>query len=287
MYISDMENHRIVVVHLNSTTNISIIGSGPGPGSNQFNGPHDVFVTTTSLYVNDLSNRRVQKMSLNGSDPITVLDYGGSYGPYYFFVDNNDNIYLSVTWSHTVVLFRSNSTNGSIVAGTGVVGSSNEQLNRPYGLFVNNAETIYVADSENHRIMRWLPGASSGFIVAGNGTAGATSIQLNRPTQIIVDRNEYMYISEADNSRITRWAPNSTFGECIAACTGTNGTASTQLNSPHSLAFDSNGSLYVSDYGNHRVEKFQILNDHSEYFTYESFSKRIDCILFDSSHSFL
>jgi sugar lactone lactonase YvrE len=265
MYISDMENHRIVVVHLNSTTNISIIGSRPGSGSNQFNMPCDVFVTNTSLYVNDLYNRRVQKMSLNGSDPITVLDYGSSYGPYYLFVDNNGNIYLSATSNHIVVLFRSNSTKFTTVAGTGVAGAHNTQLHHPYGLFVNDVGTIYVVDSQNHRIMRWLLGASSGFIVAGNGTAGATSMQLNRPTQIIVDTNEYMYISDADNSRITRWAPNSTFGECIAGCTGTGGTASNQLNAPHSLAFDSNGSLYVSDYGNHRVQKFQILNYQSEH----------------------
>jgi sugar lactone lactonase YvrE len=68
-----------------------------------------------------------------------------------------------------------------------------------------------------------------------------------------------MYISEAGNSRITRWAPNSTFGVCIATCTGTAGTASTQLNGPQSLTFDSHGSLYVSDRSNNRVQKFQIL----------------------------
>jgi hypothetical protein len=68
-----------------------------------------------------------------------------------------------------------------------------------------------------------------------------------------------MYISEAGNSRITRWAPNSTFGVCIATCTGTAGIASTQLNAPLSLAFDSHGSLYVSDGSNNRVQKFQII----------------------------
>ena len=151
-----------------------------------------------------------------------------------------------------------------MVAGNGVAGSDNNQLDTPYGVFVNHAGTIYVADCHNHRIMKWLSGASSGVIVAGNGAASSSSTQLNSPTQIIVDANGYMYISESGNSRITRWAPNSTFGVCIVACTGTPGIASTQLYAPHSLAFDSNGSLYVSDYGNHRVQKFQILKYHSE-----------------------
>jgi sugar lactone lactonase YvrE len=198
-------------------------------------------------------------MSLNGSNPTTALDFGGLAAPYYLYVDENDNIYLSNTVNHSVLLFLSNSTNSAMVAGTGVVGNNNDQLNRPYGVFVNHNGTMYIADFQNHRIMKWFSGASFGIVVAGNGTAGFGSTQLQSPTQVVVDTNEYMYISEAGNSRITRWAPNSIFGVCIAACSGTAGPASTQLNGPHSLAFDSNGSLYVSDRANNRVQKFQIL----------------------------
>jgi sugar lactone lactonase YvrE len=107
--------------------------------------------------------------------------------------------------------------------------------------------------------MKWFSGASAGILAAGDGSPGSSSTQLNGPIHIIVDVNEYMYISDAGNARIIRWAPNSTFGVCVAACTSTAGTAPTQLNMPHSLAFDSNGSLYVSDWENHRVQKFQIL----------------------------
>jgi sugar lactone lactonase YvrE len=258
-------NHRIVVVQLDFISNVSIIGSGLGSGLDQFNTPYDLFVMNTSVYVNDYDNRRVKKSSLNGSDPVIALDYGVSYSPLYLYVDNNNNIYLSDSGNHRVVFFRSNSTNGSIIAGTGVLGSNNNQLNTPYGIFVNDVGTVYIADCYNHRIMKWLPGASSGSIVAGNGTAGASLMQLHSPTQIIVDSNEYMYISESGNARITRWEPNSTFGVCIAACSGTAGSSSTQLVGPHSLTFDTNGSLYVADWGNNRVQKFQILQSHSEY----------------------
>jgi sugar lactone lactonase YvrE len=102
-------------------------------------------------------------------------------------------------------------------------------------------------------------------MVAGDGTSGTSSTQLSYPTQIVIDTNDYMYISEGGNSRITRWPPNSNYGECIAACTGTSGTASTQLNGPFSLAFDSDGSLYVTDTANNRTQKFQILPYNSKY----------------------
>jgi DNA-binding beta-propeller fold protein YncE len=172
-----------------------------------------------------------------------------------------------------VLLFHENWKNFSLVAGTGINGSNNNQLNTPYGIFVNHIGTIYIADCYNHRIMKWFSRAISGIIVAGNGTSGTSLTQLNAPTQVIVDENEYMYISES-GFRITRWVPNETFGVCIAGCTGIWGTASTQLNGPHSLAFDRNGSLYVSDHNNHRVQKFQILDHHSEYFIHQRSSSQ-------------
>jgi sugar lactone lactonase YvrE len=255
----------MVIVHLDSTTETFAIGPGPGSNSNQFFHVHGVFVTNTSLYVGDTGNHRVQKLSLEGSNPITVFSLSELSWPTYLYVDHNDNIYFTDVYSHTVSVFHANSKNILMVAGTGVNGSNNNQLNIPYGIFVNHAGTIYIADCWNHRIMKWFSGALSGIIVAGDQTPGASSTQLTAPTHVTVDENEYMYISEAGNTRITRWAPNSTFGVCIAACTGTSGTASTQLKGPYSLAFDTNRSLYVSDAYNHRVQKFQILDYHSEY----------------------
>jgi sugar lactone lactonase YvrE len=259
LYISDAHNHRIVVVDLNSTANKFSIGSGQGSSPSQFSYPNNNFIVKTSLYVLDTANRRVQKLSLNGSDPITVFRSDELNQPFYLYVDNNDNIYVSDTFNYRVLLVHSNSTNFTIVAGTGVQGPNNDQLNWPYGVFVNHNKTIYIADRHNHRIMKWFSEASAGILAAGDGSPGSSSTQLNEPTHIIVDVNEYMYISDGGNARIIRWASNSNFGLCIAACTSTVGTALTQLNGPHSLAFDSYGSLYVSDYVNHRVQKFQIL----------------------------
>ncbi len=265
LYISDSNNNRIVAVDLNSINNISIIGSGPGFNSNQFNDPFDVFVTNTSLYILDYYNYRVQKTSLDGSNPSTVLDFSGLANSYYLYVDNDDNIYLSDTYNGRVLLFPSNSTNFTIVAGNTMAGAGNNQLDLPYGVFVNQNGTIYIADFNNNRIMKWYSGTTSGIMVAGNGTGGTSSTQLYGPSQVIVDTNDYMYISEFYYSRITRWPPNSNYGECIAACTGGPGTASTQLNYPESLAFDSNGSLYVSDTVNNRIQKFQIFQHYSKY----------------------
>ena len=260
LYISDTDHHRVVVVDLVIGKNISVIGSGPGNNPNQFNSLFDLFATSTSLYVIDYLNYRVQKTSLNGSNPSTVLALNLLVLPYYLYVDKDDNLYLSDTWHHRILRYPANSTTSTMVAGTAIPGTSTRQLYFPYGIFVNQIGTIYIADNWNHRIVKWLSGALTGTIAAGNGVFGASSAQVSYPTQIVVDTNDYMYISEVGTARITRWAPGSSFGECIAACSGTAGLTSTQLNYPYSLAFDSNGSLYVSDHFNSRIQKFKSLN---------------------------
>ena len=258
LYICDTDNSRIVVVHLDSDKKDSIIDSAPNSDPLYFNYPQGVIATNTSLYVLDRINYRVEKLSLNGSNSSTILSYNLIFTPYYFYVHNDSYIYLSDVCMHEIVLFRSNESTGTVVAGNGTRGSSNAQLSSPYGVFVKSDGTIYVADYANHRIMKWTAGATEGIRVAGDQTPGSSSLQLYNPTYVTVDTNEYMYISEDGNHRIIRWAPNSIFGVCIAACVGTTGTGLHELKTPVFLAFDSNGSLYVADSEHHRVQKFTI-----------------------------
>ena len=254
LYIADYNNHRVVAVDLNTNHSTYIIGSG------YFIAPHDIFVINTTLYISDTGNYRIIKLSLNGSNQTHAVQLNQSLIPMFIYVDFDENIYFSERTSHTVRLFNSTLETVDIVAGNGTNGSADNQLNIPYGIFVDQNRTVYVADCHNNRIMKWFSGASVGIRVAGS-----TPTELRLPTHIIVDNNGYMYISESGNARVTRWAPNSTFGICIAACTGILGKSSNQLQGPHSLTFDSDGSLYVSDYGNNRIQKFQIHHPQSKF----------------------
>jgi len=255
LYICDRNNYRIVIVDLNSTYSISIIGSGYGAASNQFKRPTDLLVINGALYVTDPDNARIQEMSLNGSNPSEILSATDLYESTYFYIDQNYNIYISFTADHKVVLFTTNSTNSTIVAGIGISGSNLSQLNKPYGIFVDSNGTIYIADCYNNRVMKWFANASTGIIAVGS---------VPSPTDLTMDTNNYLYISESASGRITKWASNATSGICIAACTGIPGLNSNQLNTPHSLAFDKYGSLYVGDYANNRIQKFQILHSQSK-----------------------
>ena len=271
LYIADYLNNRLVLIAPNSTTAIRVIGPGPQPGL--LNQPAHVFVTRTSIYVMDTYNFRVQKMSRNLSSIMTVAGISGVNGnsattaalsySYFLFVDNYDNLFVSDCGNHRVLMFPWNSTsgtNGVIVAGTGNQGAHAYQLNCPFGVFVTDDRTLYIPDGNNHRIQKWTIGGTYGLPVAGTGVAGSGLSQLYWPYTVLVDLNGYMYITDFGNHRIVRWAPDALVGECIAACSGSWGIGSNQLNGPSAITFDSNGSLYVSDYGNNRVQKFKLLN---------------------------
>ena len=274
LYIADINNNRIVLIASNSTTALAVAG-GAGQ-SGMFSLPADVFVTRTSVYVMDTSNFRVQKWSRDFVNPVTVAGTSGVRGnstnmkafsnSYNLFVDKYDNVYMSDYGNHRVMKFPSNSTsgtNGVMVAGLGIQGSNASQLNGPRSLFVIGSEILYIADSVNHRIQKWTIGATFGTTVAGTGQLGTGLSQLSYPCTVIVDSNGSMYITDYGNNRIVRWRLGASLGECIAACSGGTGIGSNQIGGPISMTFDSTGSLYVSDYNNYRVQKFQIIQETS------------------------
>ena len=272
LYVADTSNNRIVLIAPNSTTAIAVVGVSSQPQS--FRVPTDVFVTATSIYVMDTWNFRVEKWSKDFFDSETVAGILGKNGSstdmtmlasaQNLFIDNYGNLFVSDRINHRVVRFPWNSISGTagvIVAGTGSQGSNSNQLNTPSGVFVTDNGTLYIVDCSNHRIQKWLKGAESGVTVAGTGSYGSGLSQFNYPNKVLVDLNGYMYITDYGNNRIMRWAPNASQGECIVACSGYSGVSSNTLNGPTSMAFDSSGSLYVSDWKNSRVQKFDILND--------------------------
>ncbi|CAF1027403.1 unnamed protein product [Adineta steineri] len=261
LYIGDAGNNRIVVVPLNSMSSISIIGAGYGSNLNQFYYPSGVFVTSAYIYITDTYNHRVQKWFRNATNPVTIV--GSSYISYaYFpFIDKYNNLYLSDCGYSQVIRFAPNSSSPVIVAGNGTSGSAASQLGCPLGISVDDSGTVYVADYWNHRIQKWVYGASSGVTVAGNGSIGNSLMQLNYPKSVVVDTNGYMYIVDTGNNRIVKWAPNANSGVCIIACSGVSGNQMNQLSGPVSLAFDSQGSIYIGDMGSNRVQKFQNMNN--------------------------
>ena len=273
LYIADRSNHRVVVKKSDSVNASLIIGTGYGSGLTQMINPADVFVTSDTIFVLDSDNYRIVKWFKNGTNPTIVAGRTGVSGSassnqtfgssFQLFVDIYGSIYVSDQNNHRILRFPQNSSNGTtatIVGGTGASGTAPNQLSTPGGLFVDDSLTVFVADTNNHRIQKFKFAACRGETCAGQvGNSGSSLLQLSYPSSVVVDSLGYLYITDKGNNRIVRFAPGASSGLCLVGCSVGSGSRYDQLYSPFTVAFDSGGSLYVSDTSNSRVQRFFII----------------------------
>lgn len=160
----------------------------------------------------------------------------------------------------------------STLAGTGIRGFSGDggpaelaQFSNPFAVARGPDGWLYVCDVDNQRIRRISPdGIATTF--AGNGIKGysgdggpATDAALHEPYEMAWDRSGNLYVVERMNHTVRRIDSKTqtitTFAGTGHAGFGGDGGPATkaQLNQPHSLAFDADGTLLICDILNHRI----------------------------------
>ena len=132
------------------------------------------------------------------------------------------------------------------------------------GLAVDAKGNVYFADGWNQRV-RMIGGAGVVTTVAGNGVAGdagddgpAAAANLSWPAGIAVDAAGDLFISSG--ARVRKVTPDGKIaafaGGASAGYAGDGGAAvNAQLRSPHGLAVDAAGNVYIADSGNFRIRK--------------------------------
>ena len=225
--------------------------------SNNFMLPKGLFITNTSdVYVaNGGSNGRIDWWTWIGK--VGTFPANGNETCFSLVTDLNNNLYCSFSSSHFVIKRSLNISSNTtiIVAGNGSAGSSSLMLNSPRGLLITPNFSLYVADCGNNRVQLFPLGQLNGTTVIGNGTVG--TITLNCPVAITLDGYGYLFVVDRNNHRVVG-ASASGF-RCVVGCSGQNGSASFQLQSPRALAFDVNGNLMVGDWSNGRIQEFLLI----------------------------
>lgn len=144
---------------------------------------------------------------------------------------------------------------------------------RPHGVFVDRDNNIWVTDHQNARPaqLEEFPEAAGkgqqvfkfspqGEILLALGTAGEPGdppTHLNNPTAVIVAPNGDIFVAEGHSNqnppgRISKFASDGTF----LMSWGQFGEGPGEFRTPHGLAFDSQGRLFVADRGNNRIQVF-------------------------------
>ncbi|THA77375.1 hypothetical protein E6R60_07315 [Streptomyces sp. A0642] len=139
------------------------------------------------------------------------------------------------------------------------------QLNGPYGVAVDRDGTLYICEHAGHRVRRVTTDGKIST-VAGTGSPGrgaeevsALSAALQHPRGVAVDSAGDLYIADAGNHRIRKVTMADGKIRTFAG-TGTGATdralaTATPLSTPHDVAVDSAGDVYIADYGNHQIRK--------------------------------
>ena len=139
-------------------------------------------------------------------------------------------------------------------------------LSQAEGIAVDSLGEVYVADADDNRVRKInLDGTIQ--TVAGTGVAGfagdggpANAALLSHPYGLAVDPLGNLYIADLGNSRVREVTIDGaiqTIAGGGATPPGNNAYSApatgTQLLQPRNVTLDSNGSLYISDFGAHRV----------------------------------
>lgn len=269
LYLADTENHR-VLAWANAQSFAAgaqadkVIGqasflenacnTGTTPRANTVCRPRAVAVDALgNLYVADFENHR-------------VLEFNKPFGAGAGEDSTADRVFGQGN------SFTTNTCNRG-----GLVGS--DTLCGPSGVALDSAGNLYVSERWNHRILKFtspLTTDDKADVVlgqanmGGHGPNGVDGQGLSLPTRVAVDRSvtpNRLYVADRDNSRVLGWPNAAAFANGAPAtlvigqanftsgdCNRGFGVSDQTLCGPRGMAVDpTNGTLFVADWGNHRV----------------------------------
>lgn len=186
----------------------------------------------------------------------TITTYGNF--PSYIYADPIKSlVYVTITSSNIVRIWPTNATiPPSGVTGTCVL----HQLNQPTGIVGDSSGNIYVASAGCSWVTKWAPNATNGSLVAGlaSGTCSSTSSSLCFPRALALDEaKSHLYVCDQFNNRIQRFQLGVSLIGVTVAGGLTSGIGAHQLYRPFGVYFSPwDGSLYISDLYNNRVQKW-------------------------------
>lgn len=227
-------------------------------GEGLFKRAHGIHVgPDDSLYLTDEGDHTVRKCTLDGKVLLTI-GIPGKAAPFmsgepfrrctHTALSPGNEIYVSDGYGNARI--HKYAPDGKRIMSWGEPGSGPGQFNLPHNISCDADGWVYVADRENHRIQ----------VFDGNGRFETQWHDLHRPSGMYMPPGKcpVCYVGEiGPYYEFNRGAPNlgprlsilSNEGKLIARITTTPaaGTGPGQFISPHGIAVDSRGDLYVGE----------------------------------------
>ena len=274
IYVADTANHRIRMISPDGTT-ITVAGNGnagfaDGPGADaQFNRPSDIVIGGDgTLYVADSLNHRIRAIAPNGIVRTAAGTGEASFtdgvssavrfnGPSGLAINSNGTLFVADRNNHRVRIVYPDGS-AATMAGTGIAGSVNgapgtATLNQPVALAIDPEGIIFLTETGSNIVRQ----------IAQNGQVSEfyTFVDLTTLRGIAVDLQGNVFIASPGNHLVLKIPIDNVEPGLPLAGTGTAGSedgmgnligvqgpaTAAQFNSPSSITFGPDGSLFVGD----------------------------------------
>ena len=132
----------------------------------------------------------------------------------------------------------------------------------PHGIDVDDDGNIWVADARGnegrgHQVIKFSPEGVVLLRLGTAGVAGRTRTTLDQPNDLLVAPNGAIFVADGHpangNNRIVKYSSD---GRYLMEW-GETGSNPGEFRTPHALAMDANGLLYVGDRSNRRIQVFE------------------------------
>jgi sugar lactone lactonase YvrE len=131
----------------------------------------------------------------------------------------------------------------------------------PHYIHVDREGNVWVADAQGkdgkgHQVMKFSPDGKLLLKLGKPGVAGAGNDEFNQPSAVVTAPNGDVFVADGhggkSNARIVKFSKDGKFIKTW----GKPGSGPGDLNTPHAIAMDSQGRLFVGDRMNGRIQIF-------------------------------
>ena len=134
----------------------------------------------------------------------------------------------------------------------------------PHDLVIDRDGNLWIVDGHSHQVLKLNTDGKVLLTLGKKGVAGDDNDTFNQPSAVAIATNGDIFIADGhggnSNARIVKFDKNGKFLKTW----GKKGTGPGEFDTPHALAFDSKGRLFVGDRANNRI---QIFTQDGEYVT--------------------
>ena len=243
MIVSECLGHRISIFDIRGQR-IRTFGSR-GKGQEQMEYPRGIAIDKIdNIYV--YSNHKLQKFTSSGELIKCVGQRGCKEGK--FDVPRggtlyNHQVYICYSNNHRIQVFD---LDLNFIQFIGSTGKGRGELNLPRDIKFDSTGNMYIAEHGNCRVQVL---DSSGHFTRLFGQEGKG--RLTGPSSVLI-ADQYVYVSDVVQHRIVVYTSSGQFVTSF----GVEGQKKGQLSHPFYITSCTDGYIYVSDFGNDRVQIF-------------------------------